>query len=335
MVTELMKDIYRIEVPLPKNPMKLLNSYLIRSDDRNLVIDTGFNRPECKEALMSALEELHVDYDRTDLFLTHLHADHSGLLFSVKTEKNRAFAEEREARVVNMLHKDEYWDHIYEEFRKGGLKLPKEEAIATHPGVMWRPDDEIDFTYITDGQMMQIGDYNLRCIVTPGHSPGHTCLFDEEKGILFAGDMILGDITPNLCYELYLDDPLTDYVKSLRIVEKLDIKTIFVGHRNMLQDVYGRIRGLREHHTMRCAEALHTLKVDGPMDSWDAAANMTWKIDAKNWESFPPSQKWFATGEADAHMIFLYHNGKVRMHYDDDGVKIYEYVDDNIDGLIY
>lgn len=70
------------------------------------------------------------------------------------------------------------------------------------------------------------------------------------------------------------------------------------------------------------------------MDSWDAAANMTWKIDAKNWEGFPPSQKWFATGEADAHMVFLYHNGKVRMHYDDDGVKIYEYVDDDIDGLI-
>ena len=203
MVTELMKDIYRIEVPLPKNPMKLLNSYLIRSDGRSLVIDTGFNRPECKEALMSGLKELNVDFDRTDLFLTHLHADHSGLLFSVKTEKNRAFAEEREAKVVNMLHKDEYWDHIYEEFRKAGLKLPKEEAVATHPGVMWRPDGEIDFTYITDGQTMTVGDYNLRCIVTSGHSPGHTCLYDEEREILFAGDMILGDITPNLCYELY------------------------------------------------------------------------------------------------------------------------------------
>ena len=334
MVTELMKDIYRIEVPLPKNPMKLLNSYLIRSDGRSLVIDTGFNRPECKEALMSGLKELNVDFDRTDLFLTHLHADHSGLLFSVKTEKNRAFAEEREAQVVNMLHKDEYWDHIYEEFRKAGLKLPKEEAVATHPGVRWRPDGEIDFTYITDGQTMTVGDYNLRCIVTSGHSPGHTCLYDEEREILFAGDMILGDITPNLCYELYLDDPLTDYVNSLRLLEKLPIKTIFVGHRNMLQDIYGRIDSLKVHHTKRCAEALHTLKNYGPMDSWDAAANMTWKIDAKNWEGFPPSQKWFATGEADAHMVFLYHNGKVRMHYDDDGVKIYEYVDDDIDGLI-
>lgn len=146
--------------------------------------------------------------------------------------------------------------------------------------------------------------------------------------------MILGDITPNLCYELYLDDPLTEYVKSLRYLEKLPIKTIFVGHRNMLQDVYGRIESLKVHHTRRCAEALWALKTYGAMDSWDAAARMTWDIDAKNWEGFPPSQKWFATGEADAHMIFLLHNDKVRMHYDDSGVRIYEYVDDDIDGLI-
>ena len=97
MVTELMKDIYRIEVPLPKNPMKLLNSYLIRSDGRSLVIDTGFNRPECKEALMSGLKELNVDFDRTDLFLTHLHADHSGLLFFRQDREEPGFLQ-RSAR---------------------------------------------------------------------------------------------------------------------------------------------------------------------------------------------------------------------------------------------
>ena len=52
----MMKNIYRIEAPLPKNPMKLLNSYLIRGKERSLIIDTGFNRPECREAMTSALE---------------------------------------------------------------------------------------------------------------------------------------------------------------------------------------------------------------------------------------------------------------------------------------
>jgi glyoxylase-like metal-dependent hydrolase (beta-lactamase superfamily II) len=75
MATELMKDIFRLEVPLPRSPLKLLNSYLIRGEERNLLIDTGFNRPECEEALMSELASLEVDFNKTDIFITHLHAD--------------------------------------------------------------------------------------------------------------------------------------------------------------------------------------------------------------------------------------------------------------------
>lgn len=324
MIKELLKDIYRIEVPLPGNPMQLLNSYLILGKDRNLLIDTGFNRPECRKAVDDALRELHISLDNTDLFITHLHADHSGQVFHLKTENNKAYAEEREAKVINSLHEDWYWEHIYTEFRKAGLRMEKEEAILTHPGVMWRPDKTVEFEYITDGQILHVGEYHLRCIVTPGHSPGHTCLYDDRKKILFAGDMILGDITPNLCYELWLEDPLTDYVKSLGICDRLDIGTIFVGHRSMLQDVYGRLYSLRTHHTLRCNEALEVLFRRGPMDSWSAAAHMTWDIQAKNWDAFPASQKWFATGEADAHMLFLLHHDLVRMHYDDNGFRIYE-----------
>lgn len=334
MLTELKKNIFKIDVPLPNNPMRLLNSYLIKGKDRSLLIDTGFNRPECREALFDGLSELDIELDDIDIFLTHLHADHSGQVFSLKTKKNRAFAEEKEAKVVNRLHDDTYWEHIFEAFRQEGLKLDQEMAIDTHPGVMWRPQGTVDFDYIKDGDVFYIGDYELRCVVTPGHSPGHTCLYDEAKKILFAGDMILGDITPNLCYELYLDDPLTEYVNSLRIVENLKIDTIFVGHRNMLNDVYGRIESLKIHHRLRCQEALDVLKRRGAMNSWEAAAHMSWDIDAKNWESFPPSQKWFATGEAGAHMVFLCRNEKVKMHLDDEGVRVYEYMDGNIDGLI-
>ena len=324
MVTKLQDNIYRIEVPLPKNPMQLLNSYLIIGTERNLLIDTGFNRPECRKAIDDALEELRISLENTDIFVTHLHADHSGQVFHLKTNHNQIFAEEREAKVINLLHDDKYWDHIYYAFRKAGLRMEKEEAIATHPGVMWRPDETVEFTYVEDGQILHVGDYHLRCIVTPGHSPGHTCLYDDEKKILFAGDMILGDITPNLCYELWLDDPLTEYMKSLGICERLTIDTIYVGHRNMLQDVYGRIDSLRTHHTLRCNEALEVLYRRGPQDSWNAAANMTWDIDAKNWNAFPHSQKWFATGEAEAHMLFLLHNDLLRMHYDDNGFRVYE-----------
>ena len=61
-------DIYQIHVDLPDNPLKYLNSYVVKGPTRHLVIDTGFNRPECQAALCGGLRELDVDLSRTDLF---------------------------------------------------------------------------------------------------------------------------------------------------------------------------------------------------------------------------------------------------------------------------
>ena len=37
-------DIFRILVPLPENPLKGLNVYVLRTKEQALVIDTGFRR---------------------------------------------------------------------------------------------------------------------------------------------------------------------------------------------------------------------------------------------------------------------------------------------------
>ena len=58
MPNEILPDLYRIKIPLPGNPLRLLNSYVIKGEDRNLLIDTGFKMPECKEALATGLNEL-------------------------------------------------------------------------------------------------------------------------------------------------------------------------------------------------------------------------------------------------------------------------------------
>lgn len=73
-------DIYEIRVELPDNPLQYLNSYVIKGKTRNLVIDTGFNRPACRASLCAGLHALDIDLQKTDLFLTHLHADHTGLV---------------------------------------------------------------------------------------------------------------------------------------------------------------------------------------------------------------------------------------------------------------
>ena len=50
MVQEVFENVYSIDVELPNNPLRWLNSYYIDNGgtSRNLLIDTGFNMPECR-----------------------------------------------------------------------------------------------------------------------------------------------------------------------------------------------------------------------------------------------------------------------------------------------
>lgn len=53
---------------------------------------------------------------------------------------------------------------------------------------------------------------------------------------------------------------------------------------------------------------------------------MRWNIRAKSWEDFPAGQKWFAMGEALAHIYRLCVLGKVRRELLDDGHVVYHAV---------
>ena len=79
MTEEIAHNIYRIGVPLTGNPLKELNSYLIKGKDRDLLIDTGFRNPECFDVLTGELKKLGSDISRRNVLLTHMHSDHSGL----------------------------------------------------------------------------------------------------------------------------------------------------------------------------------------------------------------------------------------------------------------
>jgi len=46
MIEQILPDLYRMEIPLPVNPLKALNSYVIKTANRFLIIDTGMNREE-------------------------------------------------------------------------------------------------------------------------------------------------------------------------------------------------------------------------------------------------------------------------------------------------
>ncbi|MBQ9708395.1 MAG: MBL fold metallo-hydrolase, partial [Firmicutes bacterium] len=61
MIEKIAENLYTTRVPLPDNPLRYINVYIIKGadeGDRTLVIDTGFNRPECENAIQEALDAL-------------------------------------------------------------------------------------------------------------------------------------------------------------------------------------------------------------------------------------------------------------------------------------
>lgn len=67
------------------------NLYMIKSDDRSLMIDTSWKVPECLNDMENALKELSIDYKDLDIFVTHNHADHSGYVSYFTDRGARAF----------------------------------------------------------------------------------------------------------------------------------------------------------------------------------------------------------------------------------------------------
>ena len=313
MPEQVLPEIFRIEVPIPHSPLKATNAYLIRGEGRNLLVDTGQNRSESLNALNEGLSKLSVDLGATDIFLTHMHADHSGLLPFFKTPTTRIYASAEDAdRVNHMLTADDPMKNLYRAALRNGFS-PEEAklAIRRHPGNAAGSQAPLEFSYIEDGDEIQVAEYHFVCIATPGHTQGHVCLYEPEKRFLLSGDHILGDISPNITHFLGDGDPLADFLGSLKKCEALMVGKVLPGHRRIFTDCRGRIRELIEHHQRRAEEVLHILS-DAPATGYQVAARMTWDMVYRDWAEVAPAQKYFATGEALSHIHFLERQGLVR-----------------------
>lgn len=312
MIGKILPNIYKIEVPLPRSPLKATNSYLIKGRGRNLLIDTGWNREESKKALFAGLAALDVVLEETDILLTHVHADHSGLTAAVATEESTLYCGEIDAELVNATGTTTYWSDIGVMFGVYGFPLEDlPDAMQVHPGRRYNPGIQQVFTILRGNDVIEVGDYHFTCVETPGHTPGHICLYEPENKILISGDHVLDDITPNITFEKRIEDPLGYYLQSLDKIDQMDISLVLTGHRRLIDNIHKRIAELKQHHQNRLNEVLDILGT-GLRDAYQIAGKMTWDITCKSWEQFPPAQKVFAVGEAVTHLEYFRHIGKVK-----------------------
>lgn len=240
MVQELLPGLFKIDVPIPNNPLKSLNCYVVESGGEYLVIDTGFNREECFEALAGGLKEVGVNLKKTKVLITHMHADHCGLVAHLIKEGARAYCSLEDATVINRGEEQFLAMNVFAQ--TGGFPAAEmDTAIHKHPGYRFRPLEHVDFTLVDDGESLIVGEYNFTCVKTPGHTRGHMCLYERERKLLVSGDHILQSITPNISLWSDQHDPLRDYLNSLDKVNELDVALVLPGHRSLITDMSARV----------------------------------------------------------------------------------------------
>lgn len=309
-IRQIYPSIYQVQLPLRGNPLKELNCYIVKGSKRNLVIDTAFNQEEAKNILLEALGQLDCPLEKTDSFLTHCHADHAGLLYAIKTKDNRCYTSEVDGEIVNAAHRPGYRNEgMAVSGPRMGFLQSASELAAAHPASSNRCPQAIDFTYVKEGDRIDLGGFVFEVVDLSGHSPGQVGLYEPDKQLLFVGDHILGKITPNITYWNDDFDALGVYLANLRKVRAMDVQHMYGAHRFNVESHVERVDQLLAHHDRRLEEVRGLLRA-GKQTAFEVAAGMHWDFGGGDFLNFPLTQQWFAAGEALSHLEYLRHNGQ-------------------------
>ena len=318
MIEQHAENIYSFRIVLPRNPLGWLNCYVIKgvNGGRDLLIDSGFNTPRCLADLKKGMAELDMHPENTDVFFTHAHFDHLGNASNLQAMGCRLLMGEREYA----FYQEAPWVTQKERSRKDGIPDRLRGSLDVNKGC---PAPGFTVETVEEGQTLCYGGYELECIQTPGHTPGHICLYDRQRKLMFTGDSVLFDITPNITYiEGY--DTLTDYLRTLEKLERYEVELALPAHKTTGGKTFlDRVHELQRHHAARLDEAEQVVRALGEATGFDAASRMTWSIKADSWDAFPDNQQWFATAETLAHLVCLETRGRLKNRMDEKGMSLY------------
>jgi glyoxylase-like metal-dependent hydrolase (beta-lactamase superfamily II) len=197
-VIELVPRIYQLRGEKPGSHV-----YLIKGDTKNVLIDTGVagKFPVLKRRLTEL--GLHVK-DVNLIILTHEHYDHIG--------------------ATAFFHRTA----VIAAHRLAANKLELQDEFVTFSKYRDQPSKPfwVD-VWLEDGSIIDLGNYELQVIHTPGHTSGCICLYEPRAGLLFTGDTVFAGGTLS---EIAVGGNVSDYVNSVRRLSNLKVKQIYPGH---------------------------------------------------------------------------------------------------------
>jgi glyoxylase-like metal-dependent hydrolase (beta-lactamase superfamily II) len=290
------------------------------------MVDCGLKHRSCLESLRQQLAGLNISpRDIKWLLITHFHPDHFGLAAEVRAISGAQIILHRLDWEVLQLITRAARGLTGAEFNRWvtSVGVPPHELdgydrVLEFSTALFPADLEPDV--LLDGKDQPVGDTGLRAMLTPGHTPGHVCVYDESNRLLFSGDHVLTGITTHITPGILSDDDqLGRYLESLQKVQSLDVQMVLPAHETPFAGLSQRVGQLVEHHEIRLQQVLAPIR-HGALSARDIASQVEWVVGL--WEQMDGINRLLAIQETMAHLRLLQGRGDV-MATENEGVSLY------------
>lgn len=256
LLSELAPGVFELRLPIPWEDSHV-NCFLLPGPDRVDMIDCGMLDADSLEAIEEAVRQVGGPNGRIgNLLITHIHPDHYGAAGEVAARHGaRVFLHRLEVPMVHPRYLE--IDQLVEEVGRYLLVhgVPEHEAEEMKNASRYLRNfvrAGLPSLQLDGSELLEMGRRRLRVEWTPGHSPGHVCLFDPEERVLFAGDQILPEASPNIgLHPQSTPYPLDDYLAGLQRLVALDPQLVLPAHGRPFSDPRPRVTEMVEHHARR------------------------------------------------------------------------------------
>lgn len=309
MIHQVLDKIYKIELPIPF-PLKTINVYFIDDSPRTLV-DAGIKTEISFETLKKGLETIGVGLNSIErILITHGHIDHYGQAKRLSSLSGAPiYIHSKEyGRIRSFIHSLGFIKSIL--LRNGAPATLVNEAIHYMESAQIMGDSLDEAFFLDDGDSIFFKSMTWKTIHCPGHSPGLICFHWPEKKILFTGDHLLKEITPNPILNVNESKPpfhypsLKEYLTSLEKIEKFDLSLLLPAHGEEIDDVKALIQKIFTHHKERMDRILFSLS---------KKEKTPFEIAMDLFPGVPPFEVFLGISEAVGHLDILKEKGIVRV----------------------
>ena len=223
-----------IEIPMKIMGMeRKIYPTLIWDNDTVVLVDAG--APNSLNEIKKAMEDADVPFERlTKIIVTHQDIDHIGGIKNILNELDevKVLAHEEDKPYIQGEKK---LVRLNSNFMDRINALPEEEREKVLD-MFENASVEVDMT-LTDGEeLTDCG--GITVIHTPGHTPGHICLYHKATKTLIAGDAMNifdGQLTGTNVQLLSEEDTKTA-INSLKKFEEYDIENVISYHGGLFND---------------------------------------------------------------------------------------------------